>query len=362
MNKTIYSIAILLLFQFACKKDNGSDGGSFTVRGSTNVVNAGVTLQGTQVYQTTANNVGDFTIENVAEDNYTLIVTKESADSSFISNNMQVNVNSDTVLATLLLPDPVKLYQSNNIGSNSINWSWTKFNLPAYFYEYKVYRKKDRGLDETTGELVYVGTDINDTVFTDDGLLESTEYYYRVYVTNKFGKLGGSNIQHAKTTPGNLVTNSSFELFNSDNSPILWKYNFVGNIIEDNTAPDGNHILQLSLIQYHYALNFGDIYQPINVSKLLPNVLYKLSAKVKVVQLEGNAECWIGFTEGSEYQTQILKINNNTPKNAWITVSNDFYAASQQSGNLNILAMCNIPYANEPYKVLVDDIKIQKAE
>jgi len=68
------------------------------------------------------------------------------------------------------------------------------------FYEYKIYRHYHTGLDENTGTLIHVSTSADDTIFNDIGtdleygLTPATTYYYRVYINNNFGRLGGSNI------------------------------------------------------------------------------------------------------------------------------------------------------------------------
>lgn len=94
-----------------------------------------------------------------------------------------------------MLPDPVTLNDSDiqrNVVSNEVTLSWNKYQ-GTDFREYKLYQHSSSGLDETTGELLHVATTANDMLFATT-LPHSSETYFRVFVRDNFGLLGGSNI------------------------------------------------------------------------------------------------------------------------------------------------------------------------
>jgi hypothetical protein len=85
---------------------------------------------------------------------------------------------------------------------------WTKYS-GADYREYKIYQHHTPGLDETTGELIYVTTNPSDTSFVTK-LPHSSEMYYRVFVLSETSLLAGSNLTKATTT--NFVNSPVMEL------------------------------------------------------------------------------------------------------------------------------------------------------
>lgn len=116
----------------------------------------------------------------------------------------KISVSSDVNLNTILLPTPLKLLYPKAIDYNSISVTWNQSDGED-FYEYKLYRHDSPGLDEKSGELVYVSTSKNDTAFRDSSLISNHQYYYRVFLMNKYGKMGGSNIIKVKTRSMNFL-------------------------------------------------------------------------------------------------------------------------------------------------------------
>ncbi len=226
--KTTWVLLLILpfLISLSCNEQTTEPEGNFTVSGkvvynNSIMPNAQVSLDKKANYSAVTDSEGKFTIENVPKGNYELTISKNLEDGSFTEINQQIAVTGDLAFSELLLPKGVYLYPLQNVTSSSIEIFWSPTDA-IDFREYKIYRHTTPGLDETTGTLVYVATSITDTSFSDTELFESTNYYYRVYVMNDYGRLGGSNIVSTKTLFKNLIKNGDFELFNSANVPTDW--------------------------------------------------------------------------------------------------------------------------------------------
>ena len=341
-NKLIISLLLFVLISCDSKDITIQDG--YTLKGNLkslteNVSNVSVLLDGATVYQTTTDSEGNFEIKKIEKGMYSLSYKQTQSDSSFTSNYMNVKITNDTTLINLELPRPVLIYSSKNITSSTVEISWSQCNSQG-FYEYKIFRKEDTGLDETTGKLVHISTEANDTTFTDSDLKESTKYYYRVYVMNNYGKLGGSKISSCETLKGNYVTNGSFEEFDTNQIATNWVYNSYylpfdiknyAKITNDSTAPDGKYSLLIDIPVYHYALSFGDLYQLINGKYLQQDIKYELSAWVKIIDLADNASCFIECVNGEYNQAQQIIIKSSETKNVWKRYSTEFYGSSSNS-------------------------------
>ena len=368
---------IFLTILFSCQKENDDSIiiDTFTITGNIssdnqNVSNVEITLDGEEHYQTISDDNGDFTISDIDKGLYNMNLKKSSSDSSFVGNSYQIVVKNDTTISNLELPNPVILFAPENISSQSATIRWSSCDLSG-FYEYKIYRKNNQGLDENTGELIYIGVNRLDTTFTDNTLLENTDYYYRVYVLNNYGKLGGSNIVNVKTTEGNYVENGSFELFDNDSIADNWTYRDNGafdfadysKVIYDPTAPDGDYVLSIDIPIYHYALSFGDLYQLINNKYIQQNTKYELSFWVKSIELTGGAQCQLEINDGTSYSPErVIYVSSTDKKDEWIKYSTQFYGNESTSYTLQLLTTCSIPYNNEPYKIQIDNIIIRKIE
>ena len=88
-------------------------------------------------------------------------------DGTFIERATDISVFADVFLDALRLPKAVFCYDPTNVSANSATISWSATDA-ADFREYKLFRHTTSGQDETTGELVHVATEIQDTVFTDN--------------------------------------------------------------------------------------------------------------------------------------------------------------------------------------------------
>ena len=189
MKKTLlFSAIACLIFLTNCKKDSEKpdpNNGTYTVEGKLKdrngiINNAIVTIDSFLNWTATTSNDGYFSIKNVSAGKHSLKVAKINTDSSFNEMNYQISVASDVNLDSILLPVPLKLIYPKDIDYNSILIAWNQTDSKD-FYEYKLYRHTTSGLDETTGELIYVSTSKNDTTFKDSSLLSNKQYYYRVF-------------------------------------------------------------------------------------------------------------------------------------------------------------------------------------
>ena len=136
---------------------------------------------------------------------------------------VDLSVNEDIELNDLRLPKAVILYEATGVTEidSEIAWSPTD---DSEFREYKLYRHNTTGLDETTGLLIHVATSVNDTTFTDTDLTPLSDYYYRVFVLDDFGRIGGSNIIGITTEEAILLKNGGFESIENNVPCILGFY------------------------------------------------------------------------------------------------------------------------------------------
>lgn len=214
MKNKFLNIFFLLTILCACDKDSDEISDVITIEGtvqtnSSVIPNATVIIDSKINWSTKTDENGYFKIEDVTKGEHQLMISKNFDEGSFIEKSYEINSAVDIVLNILTLPNPVSLNEPE-INLNSIKLNWNSSQADD-FREYKVYRKTDSGLDETTGELVHVSTVRNDTVFVDNDLLFDQEYFYRVYVMNDLGRLGGSNLIKTSTQEGELITFGNFE-------------------------------------------------------------------------------------------------------------------------------------------------------
>ena len=167
---------------------------------------------------------GSFILEDVVEGNHILNISKEvgtlkgTGSEAFMARSYEIEVSSDTSLEFLELPDPVFLEQKSRRQNENVTLSWNRSNAED-FREYKIYKRGSPGLDENTGELIYTSTDANDTIFKDNFELGAEGYYYRAYVMNDYGRLGGSNVLYVNCSHEIIESNYTLELVNSIGVP-----------------------------------------------------------------------------------------------------------------------------------------------
>jgi len=214
---------IIFVFLIACTDQSPGPETVYTVSGI--IYQNGVPSADTHVsidnqlsLSTTTNEDGEFIIENVPEGDRSFKASKSYTDGSFVESTSPLIVNRDIELNSLILPLPTKLNNISDKTDHSLKLTWASSSAPD-FREYKVYRHVTPGLDEQTGTLVYVTIDRNDTSFVDENLDALQTYYYRVFIMNEFGRLGGSNIVSDTTDNKNYIWNGDFEL---QEDPLAW--------------------------------------------------------------------------------------------------------------------------------------------
>ncbi len=154
---------------------------------------------------------GFFAIENVPRGDHLVVVSGTSPESGGapLSQIYNVSVEDDIFLDYLRLPVPVEMHEAL-VDRATITVSWSPSTL-VDFREYKVFRGLSAGLDDETGELILIATGRADTTFTEPNPLDAGTYFYRVYVMNEYGKVGGSNIVSATVAPTRLLVTITYQ-------------------------------------------------------------------------------------------------------------------------------------------------------
>lgn len=290
MKKLFLLIAIIIAIM-SCSEETTNPNATYSVSGKlmhngNPLPNATISLndQINLTSQSDAN--GEFLIKNVPKGDYNLSVNKTNSDGSFISKSSNISVQQDVIIESLILPKGVQIFEPENVGSNSmeIKWSATDAND---FREYKLYRHISSGLDETTGTLVHVSTAISDTQFTDQGVNPVTTYYYRVYIMNDYGKLGGSNIVSSTTLNRNIINNGSFETLIS-NFPSDWAFwGTQGKFLSSaEYSYEGTKSIKINLALSDWGVNSWGLYQQIDPNNFQAGHTYKISFWCKTDSLE----------------------------------------------------------------------------
>lgn len=322
--------------------------------------NAKISLDRIINFTTTSDSSGYFEINNVPEGNYTFYVEKTFSNGSFTELNSDILVNSEVILNSLRLPKAVSMFEPIGISSTSIKLYWSSSDA-SDFREYKLYRHPTSGLDETTGELIHVSTTVNDTSFIDDSLDPVTNYFYRVYVMNDFGRIGGSNIVSALTENQNLIWNGDFEL---NESLFTWWDDSIGTIsITDSIAISGNNSLYLNAridnnpVQHLNILGYlwKNLYGGNSVN-LIPGRKYKLSGWIKTAGECGNEPLQLWGVKASvvvDFHTGELYAISVNEDQDWTYVERDFYVPSESysEGRIDLLSVSKHTW--------YDDIKLE---
>ena len=206
-------IAALVAGLSACSaEETGAVTGTFLLRDEP-LAGTEVTIDGRLNWRATTGPDGAFVIDGVVVGERQLHAVNELDDGRVVALGGSVYVTAEGAdLGEMNLPEPPVLapIEPAAVTATEVPLSWSAY-AGIGFREYKVYRKDDPGLDETTGELIFVTTDPEETTFVDTEFTPGPVYYYRVYVLVETGKLGGSNLESADTPAENLVANGGFE-------------------------------------------------------------------------------------------------------------------------------------------------------
>ena len=313
----IHSKALILFFGIlflACSEDQNT---AYQVSGrvindSGDTENVIVQIDNKENFRTTTNSAGEFVISGVSLGGHTLELFKQYEGDIYSQKTVEIEVNQDIYLNALTLPSPLILDQPNTITENSIQLKWSMADA-ADFYEYKVYVHDNEGLDELTGELIYVGTSIDDTVFEHTNLLTDKSSFYRVFLRDQFGQIGGSNIVSATTLEGILIRDGGFEI--ADSNVIHWDIrDSLLNEVTTQTSAEGASCFynQIPLLDNNFipATSMETTYL-INVEA---GRTYNLSAfgRVQGEHTEGTTNLWVYIKQGN---TTIVLMDFNFDSN-----------------------------------------------
>lgn len=229
----VLALCMLMLFAGCSKEDEKGD---FKVSGMLEsegkpLESVLVNIDGLEQFKSTTNSEGYFSIENVPAGSHSLNTKKSGTDNSFIQKSYTIELlNSDLMFESLILPNPVLIDTILLDGVSNIATIIWNTSLADDFREYKLYSHSTSGLDETTGQLEHVSIDRRDTSKSIQ-LENLSERYFRVFVLNEFGQLGGSNIKSVSSLNRNLILGGNFENLND-----LSYWNLSGIITIDNTS------------------------------------------------------------------------------------------------------------------------------
>lgn len=230
----ILLIFFSLLFAVNCNKDSPIEPeGNYKVVGK--IVLDGQPLEGATVqidsilnWTTQTDIGGDFEIAGVTGGKHLFTTSKQIGDDKVVAKKDYIFLSKEvTDVGTIRLPTPPQMYEidSTNVSWDKVPIYWSH-SIDPEFREYKLYRRDTPGLDETTGELIFVSTSISDTHFVDTKFETGRTYYYRVYILSAFGKMGGSNLVQIKTPLRNFVENGGFEQTSDGIHPDCWEHAF----------------------------------------------------------------------------------------------------------------------------------------
>jgi hypothetical protein len=285
---------------------------------------------GAESFSGETNESGSFAINNVPTGEYILTVYKVDKDSNHLMLRENISVIEDLILSSLRIPSPSELHTPVAAAGDSVRLSWNSFSESLQFSEYKLLRKNNPGIDENNGELIYVGTGLNDTTFI-DYLPQEGSYYYRLYVMNHMGRLGGSNITSYKLVwdMNRYFANASFEdgskdwfLYNAFSTPI-WA-NFVDTEhfwlaeIDSTTGYQSKKSLKLTFGK-GTSIIYGGQYtvSTVPLINLKPNSNYSILYYVKYSQCEeDHLKIWLSANYGRDeimFSNSTININGSTP-------------------------------------------------
>lgn len=248
--KTFYTLLLLLLVGSCTSTE--PDPGPYSIHGKIKF-DDGTVADKAMVYlddvlKATSNLTGEFTIEDVESGQYKLKVSSSDDSEMFSTTEVDIDVEgSDLDLESLLLPVPVHLLEPTDVTSKSIHLTWNKCKAED-FREYKIYIHYSSALDESTGTLLHVVTDVNDTTLSvnegdfwwaGSSLTPNTHYFFRVFVMNDFGRMSGSNILDVKTA----LWDNEDEFTSSYSLELDKSFAAQGNL--GGIAWDGNHFWML---------------------------------------------------------------------------------------------------------------------
>ncbi len=366
MKKFIPYGLVLLVFQLfsGCNNPAGNQT-TYTISGT--VVYAGMAKQDVKVsiddainWTTKTDETGFFEIKDVIEGNHSLKATTEEGDKQFSERNYSIEVYNDFNFSELILPRAIEIEEPLGVSANSIQLKWMVSDAPD-FKEYKLFRHSSSGLDENTGTLIHVFTSILDTTFIDNSVSPITQYFYRIYVMNEFGRLGGSNIVSFTTENAELIINGSFEEIDSNSEfPVSWAVwnNAPFVVIDTNIVFHGNVSLRADVNEQ--TANHRPLYQLIDPSLFQQGERYRLSYWIKASEMVSNQPGYYTFLRDDNWTWTLFlnRVVGPQPVKDWTLTTYDFtYPADISTSNIRL----EFYYEGSPeFQVWIDQVSIKK--
>ena len=329
--------ALLLFAATACTNNDPGDANTVSGRvmmSGQPVNNVLISIDGLMETQTMAD--GTFRLLNVPRGNHALNMTKGVESGGYVERMLLITVDGNTDLSDQALPAPILLEEPVDVTEQTMLLVWNSSGEPD-FREYKLYRHNSSGLDESTGTLVHVSTVRQDTSFMVSNLDPLSDYFFRVYVMNDIGRLGGSNIVSARTQNKEIIKNGSFEdLRQSNGFPEFWQTwgNSTGYFKVDNDiVRTGNYSVR---VENSGGGVSGMLHQLIRPTDLAAGSRYRLSYWIKHDALIGSSDEFAVFMNDEEH-TWNLYINTTRgplPESDWKLYEYEFTAANLNTANI----------------------------
>ena len=344
----IFLIVLLTMTILSCKKSSTTGSttdeaigskkvsGTLVVDGSP-LVGASVRIDEVLNWKTMTDSIGNFEIDNVTPGTHTFNASKTLNNGETVKQSTQIEVgNTNTALGEIQLPKPSHLesLDSNSITTEGIELLWNRSEDSDY-REYKLYRKTDAGLDENTGQLIYVSTDISDTVYVDNSYTAGLKYFFRVFTLSAYGKLGGSNLVSLKTPTPNYILNGNFEISSNGTLPDNWSYIPSDNAQEyirivNDTVYSGTKSVHLSLIDssndLYGGMHQGFIKQVVDANNLPKNVQYVFSFWAK--SNKGKPQVYLVFSDNTRRDFTVTSGSDWTPYSVTFTLTDNVESIS----------------------------------
>lgn len=178
--------------------------------------------------------------------------------SVFVRGSSGLETGSNTLevaVPNVRPPSAVTLRSPDGVGVTRLALAWSR-NEDLDFASYAVYRAEEGGVDDSA-ELVATITDQDRTFVDDSGLVENTEYHYRVYVLDTAGLRARSNEVSERTvnedppavvlSPATSITSTAatltwgasdahdfkaYRLYRADNAAVSTGSTLVGEILD----------------------------------------------------------------------------------------------------------------------------------
>ncbi len=152
-----------------------------------------------------------------------LTVTGEFRDAA---GNRAVSFEMEEEISFTDPPAPVYLFGAvdSTVSSITIRWEPSE---EEHVTGYRIYRDGTAGVDESAELHVTTVTNVNQTTYTDQDLVEGQTYFYRVFVANDLDETAGSNERAASTFDAypDAVVLDSLSAIGDDRLTLTWSRN-----------------------------------------------------------------------------------------------------------------------------------------